>query len=1186
MSFSDDGWGLDEKEVNVADDRAKTKPVDSRINAEAIQEVTITEIRMNMNDERKHAIGSPVVVEPAEVIIDIPLPKASAPKVFESAPTNNVRALPVQQEPVKTTNNISDNQSDDGWGDSPMKKETARVPVVSKEAASRLPPSRIQITQNTAPPPVDDTFDIDSPRELSPVPPPEKNILPPQVKSTTSSRKEADFVKPASAKSFGLQKTTLPEKKDAISQVPFIKTSLGDFESLPKSFGTQKTDPGSMKNFEAATVRLKSSDFEESATVTRVFGGSFGPPKISAGFGANTPKIPNELSVHSTGFGSNTSKVMSEPSIKPSGFGGSFGGSKPTGFGGSKVDEPNQVPAIVGNVPVQKQSSFGSAENGNDLSGYVKNEQTKQFGSSTTNKPTSFGGEEVKSFNNFGRSETDKSTGFGGNFGRNTATGFGDAPTTDKRSGFGGVPSTKQPTAGTFNSNRSAGFGGPGAVPEATTRDSTVKPTSFGTSDSTFGGPVSSQKSSGFGGATDSSTTPFGAKETMSFGSKTSTSTTFGGMKTESKSSGFGEGASAGFGSSSGFGSSKKDFGNTESSGFGGSGQFGKVDAGFGESDKSNFGGFGGGHGNGENQSNGCRNCGEEGHFARDCEKPREPRPCRNCNEIGHFSKDCDKPKVPYGPCRNCGEEGHFSRDCDKPKVPYGPCRNCGEEGHFAKECTKERVRQEPTEPCRRCNEEGHWAYECPTRPRDLQGNILVPYDVVFTPETDMFMEAVNNDHRIDFDQKVVASMGDVDIPDMASFDGFKVLPLDVHENLKRMKMTRPTPIQRAAFFPILHGHDVVACAHTGSGKTLAFLIPLMINLLEDRSNHHKETDEKPSPRLLVVAPTRELANQTFNTARQLAYETGLNCGLAYGGYSRSANLQHLRGFDQLGILVATMGRLQDFVESGDVSLAKMKFIVLDEADRMVDFSDFGEDVIKILGPPEKRNQQTILFSASFSENLQSEDLPKIVKEGYTMLQVDKFGTANEKIDQHFLPVPRSEKRTELYKLLGFDENTMSVLPDARIEKEKTLIFVNSVKFCDTLASNISNCGVSCIPMHSHQNQEQRDRTLDDFRHGKYRCMVASNVCARGLNIAGLDHVINYDMPDRNGFDEYVNRIGRTARAGFTGVSTAFIDEEADREIIPSLVKVLTEAKKEIPDWLNNISAQAEEVNEEENEEW
>lgn len=200
------------------------------------------------------------------------------------------------------------------------------------------------------------------------------------------------------------------------------------------------------------------------------------------------------------------------------------------------------------------------------------------------------------------------------------------------------------------------------------------------------------------------------------------------------------------------------------------------------------------------------------------------------------------------------------------------------------------------------------------------------------------------------------------------------------------------------------------------------------------------------------------------------------------------------------------------------------------------------------------------------------------------MLQVDKFGTANEKIDQKILPVPRTEKRDAIYKLLGIDENTVTLLPDAPIEKQKTLIFVNSVKFCDTLAALISSAGVSTISMHSYQNQEQRDRTLDDFRRGKYQCMVASNVCARGLNIAGLDHVVNYDMPDKNGFDEYVNRIGRTGRAGFTGTSTAFVDVENDTDIIPCLVSILNEAKKEVPEWLTEGAGHQEEGGDDWNE--
>lgn len=145
-----------------------------------------------------------------------------------------------------------------------------------------------------------------------------------------------------------------------------------------------------------------------------------------------------------------------------------------------------------------------------------------------------------------------------------------------------------------------------------------------------------------------------------------------------------------------------------------------------------------------------------------------------------------------------------------------------------------------------------------------MQGNFLESYDFVFTPDDKMFEDAVNNDDKIDFDQKVVASTGKVEIPDMASFDGFKILPQDLHDNLKRMKMNRPTPIQRASFFPIMHGNDVVACAHTGSGKTrkedifrsifkncisVAFLIPFVIKLMEEFEKDRDVTDEKPSPR-------------------------------------------------------------------------------------------------------------------------------------------------------------------------------------------------------------------------------------------------------------------------------------------------------------------------------------------------
>uniref|UniRef100_A0A1I7TK91 RNA helicase n=1 Tax=Caenorhabditis tropicalis TaxID=1561998 RepID=A0A1I7TK91_9PELO len=979
----------------------------------------------------------------------------------------------------------------------------------------------------------------------------------------SNTNKQNDFEGSTSFKSTGVGGSTLFKSSDSEERKTGEAAGFGMSSSF-KSTGFGGSAPFKSKNIE-----------ERKTGESAGFGGS--TSFKSTGFGGSTTDKPNDFegstSFKSTGFGGSTS-------VKSTGFEGcnttkqnGFEGStsfKSTGFGGSTSFKSNGFEerksgefAGFGGSTSFKSTGFGGSNTDKQagFEGSTFSESTG-FGGSTSNKSKGFG--ERSELGDFGKSNTSfKSNGFGGStsFKSNgieerkvgESAGF-EGSTSLKSTGFGGSTSLKSTGFGASTTFKSSGFGG----------SNTDKHDGFGGS--------TSFKSAGFGGSTNGKQNGFGISNQSFaathvdgtsgsdkiFDSVSAQRPSSSGFKSESSSSGFGKSGFSGKNRDNlGESQQRSAFGNTGFSSFGGSGQFGNVDGGFGDIDQKT------GIDDGYHATGGCRNCGEDGHFARDCEKPKQPRPCRNCNEIGHFYKECDKPKVPFGPCRNCGQEGHF-----------------------AKECTNERVRTEPTEPCRRCGEDGHWGYECPTRPRDLEGNILVPYDVVFRKEEEMFDEAVNNDHRIDFEQKIVASMRNCEVPDMASFEEFKVLPAEVHENLRKMKMNRPTPIQRAAFFPILHGHNVVACAHTGSGKTLAFLIPLVINLLEDRMNNHNVTDETPSPRLLVVAPTRELANQTFNTARQLAHNTGLKCGIAYGGYSRSANVQHLRSFDQLGILVATMGRLLDFIDSGEVSLAKIKFVVLDEADRMVDTTDFGEEVKKIFDPLEQREVQTILFSASFSDNLQAEDLPKLVKDGYVMLQVDKFGTANEKIDQRILNVPRLDKRSELYKLLEFDENTMAVRDDSRVLREKTLIFVNSVKFCDTLASNISSCGVSCISMHSHQNQEQRDRTLEDFRRGKYHCMVASNVCARGLNIAALDHVINYDMPDKNGFDEYVNRIGRTARAGFTGTSTAFIDEESDREIIPSLVHVLTEAKKEVPDWLLNLNEQDQNIAEEEEEKW
>uniref|UniRef100_A0A8R1E1B9 RNA helicase n=1 Tax=Caenorhabditis japonica TaxID=281687 RepID=A0A8R1E1B9_CAEJA len=1264
MSFSDDGWGLDENvEVSTAPYVEKPAspaqiPVLSRapltLNRESngARGFAVSDDRWGLN-EHVEVCTAPYVEKPASpaqipVLSRAPLTLnresngdlgfAVQKSEFVSQPQNGqssgkvsrITNLPTQVD-EKPVRQILPPRSERGTSNSTSRKDVGMEPSVTKypslktsstggQPASfggQLPDNKLTFAKQSS-----SRFD---------------------GQNTRSAMKPTDFGEDA----FGKQDDRNSSSRFDINESNSSLTSLefGEFPHKSISRKVSEAQKPLVLGREGMHSRnsLRYDRYDIDTPKNMVSSGS--EKSYGAGFGSSKPSGFGGTQTTPGGFGSMT---------KEPGFGGDRGVTQSNGFGGSQESSngfgsrTNETRKYSGFVTEKLYSRFDKVQNSFDeISSRGKEslkhplaedekpssefgesqESSKSFGSMSNEsfKPSEFGDEEppsevarVKGASEFdGAQESYRALGSVSKESIKPSGFGGDEPPTEVAAvkeaiEFDGAKELSRPLGSVSNESiKPSGFGGD----EPPTKVSEVKEASvFGGSQTPSNalGSISNEsiKPSGFGGD-EPSTEVVRVKEVSVFGRYQAPSNALASRSNESlKSSGFGgdepdgfsatvknrpvfgsgvAGESKGFGFSgnSGFGASA-GFGATSNSGFGspfGGNKFGSGDNGF---SKNEFGDGVGRFGDNQERKSGCFNCGKDGHRKDQCSEPPKVSTCRNCGEEGHFSRECEKPKVPNGPCRNCGIEGHYSRDCTEPRVPNGPCRNCGQPGHFAKDCENERVHVEPVGACRRCGEEGHWSSDCPTRARDLQGNILVPYEVQFVPETELFEDAVDNDSRICFDQKVYASTGSYNIPDYATFDEFKLLPPKLNKNLKRMKINRPTPIQKASFFPILSGTDVVACAHTGSGKTLAFLIPFATQLLEDVTSYDGVRDDKPSPGLLIVAPTRELACQTFDTARQLTYETGLKCGIAYGGYARNANIQHLRSFEQLNILVATMGRLQDFLESGDVSLEKLRYIVLDEADRMVDANDFGLEVSKIIGPPAERVAQTVLFSASFSENLQRDNLPDFVRKGYTMLQVDKFGTANEKIDQQFLSVSRSEKRSELCKLIGLDENTYTILPEARIQHEKTLIFVNTVKFSDSLACFLCNAGVQSIPMHSHQNQEQRDRTLNDFRRGKWMCMVASNVCARGLNISGLDHVINYDMPDKSGFDEYVNRIGRTARAGFTGFATSFVDLQADREIISSLVDVLAEAGKEVPEWLADIKENEEAFNDEEDpdEKW
>jgi len=280
---------------------------------------------------------------------------------------------------------------------------------------------------------------------------------------------------------------------------------------------------------------------------------------------------------------------------------------------------------------------------------------------------------------------------------------------------------------------------------------------------------------------------------------------------------------------------------------------------------------------------------------------------------------------------------------------------------------------------------------------------------------------------------------------------------------------------------------------------------------------------------------------------------------VAYGGTSvfyQASQLQ--RGCN---ILVATPGRLLDFVEKGRVSLSHCKYLVLDEADRMLDMG-FMPEIQKMVeneDMPKKApegERQTLMFSATFPDEVQ-ESAQEFLAEDYLFLTIGLVGGACSDVRQEFHEVAKFDKRTKLEELMQDPE---------RDPKERTLIFVQTKKNADFLATYLSGEGLPTTSIHGDRLQREREEALFDFRTGDKPILVATAVAARGLDIPNVAHVINYDMPDD--VDEYVHRIGRTGRVGNLGKATSFIDPEGDGDVMPKLVDMLTKVGVEVPEFL------------------
>jgi len=327
-----------------------------------------------------------------------------------------------------------------------------------------------------------------------------------------------------------------------------------------------------------------------------------------------------------------------------------------------------------------------------------------------------------------------------------------------------------------------------------------------------------------------------------------------------------------------------------------------------------------------------------------------------------------------------------------------------------------------------------------------------------------------------------------------------------------------PTPIQTLAIRPVLEGKDVIGCAQTGTGKTAAFVLPILDRISQNGKSQRRH------PRCLVLTPTRELALQVHNAFRDYGKHTSVKLATVYGGVGMEPQIRLLgRGVD---VVVATPGRLLDLMQRSAIDLSLVETMVLDEADRMLDMG-FINDVKKILQrlPAER---QTLLFSATISDEISA--LARQFLKNPEVLTVGERRNPAETVVQHFYSVRPDMKAPLLLHIL---------------EKEKmesVLVFSRTKHGADKIARRLGRKGISSSALHSNLTQGQRQRALDGFKEGRHRVLVATDIAARGIDVEGISHVVNYDIPRYA--EDYIHRIGRTGRAGASGDAITLVGPE------------------------------------------
>jgi ATP-dependent RNA helicase RhlE len=362
-----------------------------------------------------------------------------------------------------------------------------------------------------------------------------------------------------------------------------------------------------------------------------------------------------------------------------------------------------------------------------------------------------------------------------------------------------------------------------------------------------------------------------------------------------------------------------------------------------------------------------------------------------------------------------------------------------------------------------------------------------------------------------------------------------------LRKNLAAQGFVTPTPIQAQAIPPATLGNDVVATAQTGTGKTLAFALPILASLLSKPLT--------PGPQALILSPTRELALQIHEAFMLLTPGTGVRASVVVGGMSEAGQLKSMRQGSQ--VIIATPGRLCDFLDRKLVGLAAVRIVVLDEADRMLDMG-FLPAVESILRKT-PATRQTLFFSATMEASvarLIGKHLQNPVR-----ITVGSITRPADKIDMHVYEVDQERKVALLHHLLVSNEGSF-------------LVFARTKRGAERLAKKLHAAGVKSTAIHGDRSQNQRNMALRGFQDGQYRVLVATDVAARGIHVDDIAHVVNFDLPQQP--EDFIHRVGRTGRAGAKGVASTFATrgERRDVQNIERMLKVSL-TLKQTPDGLH-----------------